>query len=117
MSGWVGIDLDGTLARHEPGSGVHRIGAPIMPMVERVRAYLAQGYECRIFTARVATPDPREAQLQAVMIQDWLERECRLPRLRVTCRKDFAMLRLYDDRAVGVVPNTGQIIELENANA
>jgi hypothetical protein len=28
--------------------------------------------------------------------------------LEVTCVKDFAMIELWDDRAVGVLMNTGQ---------
>ena len=54
--GWIGVDLDGTLAEHYwPAKGDYdptRIGDPIPMMVERVRGWLAEGREVRVFTAR-----------------------------------------------------------------
>ncbi len=56
MSGWLGVDLDGTLAEYDKFRGHEHIGAPIPAMVERVKALIASGFEVRIFTARVAEP-------------------------------------------------------------
>ena len=56
---WIGVDLDGTLARYEQYEGPMSIGEPIPEMVDRVKAWLAAGREVRIFTARVSDPhDP-----------------------------------------------------------
>jgi hypothetical protein len=109
--GWIGVDLDGTLAHYDRWRGVGHIGQPIMPMVWRVRNWLAEGRDVRIFTARVA-PHPQQTlsvdELTAI-IQDYTELHLG-KRLPVTCQKDYAMIELWDDRAVGVVPNTGEPI-------
>ncbi len=100
-SGWVGVDFDATLAEYHGYVPGGRFGDPIAPMMERVKAWLAEGVEVRIMTARAADPD------EARKVQDWCEFHG-LPRLAVTDRKDFAMIELWDDRAVRVVANTGQ---------
>lgn len=46
--GWIGVDLDGTLAHYDKWIGPEHIGEPIAPMVDRVRAWLGQGIEVRI---------------------------------------------------------------------
>ena len=43
-------------------------------------------------------------------IQDYLEKECGLPRLEVTNIKTTSMKALYDDRAFHVVRNTGVVV-------
>lgn len=108
--GWIGVDLDGTLAVYGAWEGPEHIGAPIPPMVERVRLWLAQGRDVRIFTARVShdgTPArAAEAALAEKAITEWCVRIFGKP-LAVTCAKDFAMIELWDDRCVQVVTNTG----------
>jgi len=52
-SGWIGIDLDGTLAEYGKWQGVDHIGAPIPLMVARVKRMIAEGINVRIYTARV----------------------------------------------------------------
>lgn len=103
--GWIGVDLDGTLAHYDHWRGSHHIGEPIMPMVERVKEWLADGIEVRIFTARVS--DGRQAD--ATIIQDWAQKHIGV-RLPVTNVKDFAMLELYDDRCVQVLKNEGVLL-------
>lgn len=44
--GWIGVDLDGTLAEYH-GWDDGRIGAPIPKMVQRVKQWLAEGKEVR----------------------------------------------------------------------
>lgn len=106
--GWVGVDLDGTLAFYEGWKGPAHVGAPIPAMVERVQRWLADGqYDVKIFTARVSTRDREEAAAVVAAIQLWCEEHIGA-RLEVTCVKDYAMVELWDDRAVQVVPNTGQ---------
>src|SRR5688572_22863629 len=50
--GWIGVDLDGTLAYHDPQQGLDPIGKPIEATLFRVRQWLDAGIEVRIFTAR-----------------------------------------------------------------
>lgn len=105
--GWIGVDLDGTLAHHEPGNfkaGI--IGAPIPKMVARVQQWLARGKEVRVFTARAHLSTPATG----LTIRAWC-REHIGQELMVTCVKDFNMVELWDDRAVQVVTNTGMTID------
>lgn len=113
--GWHGVDLDGTLAHYDSWHGPEHIGAPIPKMIERVKIWLGTRQEVRIFTARVyAAPNNAEQQIAAAVsmlaIQDWCLENFGM-HLPVTCQKDFAMIDLWDDRAVQVVPNTGETLE------
>lgn len=101
MSGWIGVDFDGTLSLHYKGLD---IGAPIQPMVDRVKYWLANGIDVRIFTARAALPD------QAELVARWCEEHIG-QRLQVTDRKDFNMIELWDDRAIQVIRNTGEPVK------
>lgn len=103
---WIAVDFDGTLA---VASGtMEHCGEPIPAMVERVKRWLAEGKCVKILTARVSG-GPHWADFtvrQRRMIEDW----CALyigQKLEVTCRKDFAMSELWDDRAVCVEYETG----------
>ena len=101
--GWIGVDLDGTLARYDDWVGPEHIGEPIAAMVDRVKAWLGQGIEVRIMTARAW----RASSEDIASIQDWTEKHIG-HRLPVTCEKDYGMIELWDDRAVSVRSNTGQ---------
>ena len=106
MAGWIGVDLDGTLAHYTGWQGIEHVGAPIMPMVNRVRAWLADGHEVRIFTARVSCDEPERTACIAA-IDEWASEHIGQT-LRVTNVKDFGMVELWDDRAVQVEMNTGK---------
>lgn len=100
----IAVDLDGTLAKWSPDKfDPAVIGAPIKPMVERVKHWLDMGHEVVIFTARVSTPG------SFPHIHRWL-REQGLPELRITNRKESEMEEFWDDRAVAVERNTGRIL-------
>lgn len=101
--GWIGFDLDATLAVHADGAGIRTIGEPIPKMVARLMRHIKEGYEVKIFTARGNDPE------QVEMIKEWL-RVHKLPDLEVTATKDYRLIRFYDDRAISVEPNTGRII-------
>jgi len=105
-NGWIAVDLDGTLAEYESFKGADVIGKPIPLMVERIRRWLADGYEVRIFTARVSEPNPvmRERCHQA--IYDYTKEHIGVG-LKATNIKDYAMIEQWDDRAIQVIPNTG----------
>jgi hypothetical protein len=110
---WIGVDLDGTLATYDYWRGPWHIGEPIMPMVDRVKYWLSQGYEVRIFTARVShdgTPERiTDAEIALASIQAWCSMHIGQV-LRVTNQKDFGMAELWDDRAVQVVRNVGEFV-------
>lgn len=113
------MDLDGTLASYDGWHGGAVIGNPVPLMAERVRAWIGEGKDVRIFTARVGVRDivndegqsasEAFADAQRELIQDWTEYHfgARLP---VTAQKDFQMVELWDDRAVAVEHNTGEIL-------
>ena len=105
---WIGVDLDGTLAHHVRGQGVHFVGEPVPMMLERVKQWLKHGKRVKIFTARVCGAAGEEDRLQQVaMIEDWCVHHLG-QKLEVTALKDFEMLELWDDRAIAVEPNTGR---------
>lgn len=103
--GWIGVDLDGTLAEYHGWTGYAQdIGPPIEPMVERVKQWLAEGHTVKIMTARVYK-DPDGLVEEA--IKEWcLEHIGQV--LEVTCVKDYSMIELWDDRAVRIKPNEGE---------
>jgi hypothetical protein len=111
--GWIGVDLDGTLAVYEGWQGAHNIGAPIPLMVERVKDWVRQGINVRIMTARVfsdGTPERnRDVEVSRDLIAAWCLEHLGF-RLPVTCTKDYGMVELWDDRCVQVIPNTGQAL-------
>ena len=103
--GWIGVDFDGTLAHYDGWRGDFEYGPPVPAMVERVKGWIQAGHLVKIFTARVSE---REGVPEIVdAIQDWLV-DAGLPRLEVTNVKDYAMIELWDDRAVQVIANTGE---------
>jgi hypothetical protein len=108
-SGWIGVDLDGTLAHW--GGDVTRIGAPVRAMLARVQGWLAEEREVRVFTARVAPINGAEfVAEQTQLIQEWCLRHVGTA-LEVTAIKDFGLLELYDDRACHVEMNTGRLTD------
>ncbi|MCJ9696907.1 hypothetical protein MOV76_35685 [Rhizobium sp. PRIMUS64] len=107
--GWIGIDLDGTLAHYDKWRGIDHIGDPVPAMASRVLQWHAEGRAMKIFTARVAGP-PVERRQVIRIIHNWLHRHG-LPVLEVTNVKDFAMIELWDDRAVQVQMNTGRRVD------
>lgn len=103
---WIGVDLDGTLAHYDRWRGVDHIGEPIPIMVNRVKKWLAAGITVKIFTARIYGRDLTEV---LPPIWRWCEEQFG-QRLPVTNIKEQSMVVLYDDRAVRVVKNTGELI-------
>lgn len=102
-SPWIGVDLDGTLARDLGSGRGEDIGSPIEPMLIRVKRWIADGHTVKIFTARASSPR------QVVAVKKWLA-SCGLPNLEVTNVKDQRMMELWDDRCVQVTTNLGEPI-------
>lgn len=105
MAGWIGVDLDGTLAEYDGWQGIGHIGAPIPAMVERVQRWIKEGRTVKVMTARVSRAN--EARSAQLYIQMWTAEHIGAV-LEVTCKKDFGMDELWDDRAVAVEPNSGR---------
>lgn len=99
-SGWIGVGLDGTLARSSPLDRPDAIGEPLPPMLRRVRHWIRSGR-----TVRIVTPRAGDA-MQEQHIRRWCQRH-RLPELAITNQIDDAMIALWDARSVGVLPDLG----------
>lgn len=102
-SGWIGVDLDGTLARYDGFQGGEHVGEPIPLMLTRVRKWLEEGKEVRIMTARAA----EGTDLSRIPIENWLKKHVGRV-LPITCVKDRYMRELWDDRAIQIIKNTGK---------
>lgn len=105
MSGYIGVDLDGTLAFYDGWRGATHVGEPIRPMVKRVKQWLKAGVEVRIVTARASHKHDLAEVIAA--IDTWCLKHIG-QKLAVTCEKTFGLIELWDDRAVQVIPNTGR---------
>lgn len=122
MSGWIGVDLDGTLAMYPVP--IDQIGEPIPLMVARVKQWHDDGIEVRIVTARVGQcgvdnpdgvkDDETFAMNQRRLIHEWCKKHLGFD-LKVTCMKDFQMIQLWDDRAIQVRTNTGERVDSPNS--
>lgn len=49
--GWIGVDLDGTLAYYDGRKGAEHIGDPILRMMKIVKDWVDEGVPVKIFTA------------------------------------------------------------------
>ena len=117
---WIGVDLDGTLSKYT-NDPTWPIGDPVPEMVDRVKQWLADGRDVRIFTARVdgglcerycELPVEWQDKYRRItpivdMVQAWCLEHVGV-KLPVTNRKDADMEVLWDDRCVQVVRNTGR---------
>lgn len=97
---WIGVDLDGTLAKDTGWKGIEHIGEPIQPMVDKINRWLKAGKTVKIFTARAEEP-------KAVpYVKAWLS-GLGFGDLEVTNIKDMYMDELWDDKAKRVKKNKG----------
>jgi hypothetical protein len=116
--GWIGVDVDGTLSEYNGWVAGDHCGPPVPAMLARVKAWLEEGKDVRIFTARIAHDGSpkrlQDAELARTAIVEWckLYVGCELP---ITNMKDYGMIELWDDRCVQVRPNTGVSLEEEIA--
>lgn len=113
--GWIGVDLDATLAHYLEWEGVDVIGEPIAAMVDRVKGWLEKGLQVKIMTARVycgESGEPagdryRDAQIARRAIEKWCLKHIGVI-LPITCCKNTQMITLWDDRVIQVKPNSGE---------
>ena len=109
MSKMIDVDLDGTLAHHDRSRRFDPmvVGAPIPKMVARVKRAVAAGHKIRIFTARVSTGTQAERDRIRSAIAVWAKEHLGfIP--DITHEKSIMTSEVWDDRAVRVVPNTGE---------
>lgn len=88
--GWIGVDLDGTLAVYDVWRGPDHIGEPIPLMVKRVKRWVEQGCDVRIFTARVCQ-DNSTAEIAREAINKWQAEHLGFV-LPVTSDKDYRII-------------------------
>lgn len=111
-SGWIGVDLDGTLVLYGDWKGPEHVGEPVPLMLERVKRWIDSGVEVRIFTARVCQWKDGNKDVDKVRaaIDAWCLKHVGTV-LPITCEKDYQMVELWDDRAVQVEKNTGRRVD------
>lgn len=101
---WHGFDLDGTLAKYEGWQGKNHIGEPVEKVKQRIEKLLSEGNKVKIFTARASDPKAIPP------IKEWLKQH-NLPLLEITNKKNPGMISLYDDIAIQVRKNTGNLVK------
>jgi hypothetical protein len=104
MDQWIGVDLDGTLMTWVGNGDV--MGHPVPRMVDRVKFWLSQGKNVKIFTARASQSDKVRLDANIRAINLWCLEHLGVV-LPVTCVKDYDCVEIWDDKAVRVVRNTG----------
>lgn len=109
--GWIGVDFDGTIAYQIKRTDPYQLGPPIPRMVERVCGWLKDGYRVKIMTARMAAYSHTLGQYRDLnkmerMLRDWCKEHLG-QELEITNQKDGEMLALWDDKAIGVVADSG----------
>lgn len=96
------VGFDGTLCVDK---GIHP-GAPIYPMVVRVRRWVQDGHTVKIFTSRLDQETAQAERINVRIITDWCEREGLVnldgSALVITNRKGRDCDEFWDDRAVSV---------------
>ena len=102
--GVIAVDLDSTLAEYTEWKGIEHIGAPVPKMLARVKQWIKDGREVIIFTARIGNEGAEP------YIEEWLE-ENGLGGLKITNLKTRDITEFWDDRAIQIVPNTGERID------
>jgi predicted ABC-type ATPase len=108
--GYIAVDLDGTLAEESGGAfDPDKIGPPVPVMIKRVKNWLADGKEVKIFTARIAGLEGETYSKTEALIKAWCYKNIG-QELPVICEKDPSMLELWDNRAVAVETNTGKVV-------
>ena len=108
---WIGFDLDGTLAEYDGWKGIEHIGSPVKRMCDLAKELHSKGEEVKILTARVAPrKDGADTSKAKKYIEEWCEKNLGFVP-EITHEKDSLMEKLYDDRVVQVIPDTGITIE------
>jgi len=112
---WIAVDFDGTLATWGCpwNKDYSATGSPIPKMIGRVKKWLSEGKDVRIFTARADQYHPSGTLSSSAMrrpLEAWCLKHLGQI-LPITNRKDYWCRVIYDDRAIQVIKDTGELIE------
>jgi len=120
MKKTIAVDFDGTISTYNGQEGVDyepgKVGNPIPLMIERVKAWLAEGTEVVIFTARVHPSNPREEVESASKALKEFSLKFFGVELEVTHEKHPKFTEMWDDKAVRVIRETGVISDGSDVN-
>lgn len=112
---WIGFDFDGTIAHTVKGKfKPEHIGEPIPKMIFLLKQYINDGKEVKIFSARVSTNGTIPSIYNALLSRFYMNKWCIKHigrKIDIVCQKDFLMVKLYDDLAIRVIKDTGEIVE------
>lgn len=111
--GHILVDFDATLATYEKFEGPDILGEPVPAMVERVKGWLKEGRDVRIFTARASSDGTPKRNLEATHAANAIRSWCKLhlgQELPITTQKTWETDEIWDDRAVQVEKNTGKVV-------
>jgi len=103
--GAIYVDLDGTLALYTSFISEKHIGLPVEAMLDRVKKWIAEGKNVKIFTARAYS------EMAKSYIEDWLI-ENGIGGLEITNIKGPDGYEFWDDRAIAIEKNTGKILNI-----
>jgi len=107
---WIGVDYDGTMVTHPSFVDPNDHGGKVVPkMRDRVVRWCMQGRRVKIMTARAANTNPnREQDIAPIRqhLKDNYPEVCH--NLEITAEKDYGMIELWDDRAIGIIRDTGE---------
>lgn len=112
---WIAVDFDGTLATFGCNwqEDYRATGEPVPAMVKRVKQWLAEGEDVRIFTARMDCYHPKFKKLTPIQVRGPIVAWCLKHlgvELPITNVKDYFCKAIYDDRAIQVEHDTGRLI-------
>jgi hydroxymethylpyrimidine pyrophosphatase-like HAD family hydrolase len=102
----IAVDLDGTLAEYHGWKGVTHIGKAVPSIVSALKQAQELGAEIWIFTARVSDDESSQASFY---INDWLKQHG-IEVAGITATKHKFFTEFWDDRAIQVVRNTGEMV-------
>jgi hypothetical protein len=105
---WIGVDFDCTLSMYFGYQSIGN-GVAITPMIERVKKWISEGKDVRIFTARVA-PSNNFSEEELVGHYKYIENWCKInigAVLPIVYYKDVFLEEFWDDKAIQLIPNTG----------
>lgn len=120
--GYILVDMDGTMFKYTEWTKWNEFGEPIPLMIDRVKRWLAEGKDVRVFTARCPLPHEEDKEhvcrksgekWTGVQMKYAIALHCEKhvgQRLRSQCYKDLNAIEIWDDRAVGVEANTGRTL-------
>lgn len=109
------VDFNGTLAWHDKGAkvigedGKPLLGKPIKRMVDRVKKLLASGMGVKIQCGTVGAGGPNGEKMAAA-IREWTKAHLG-QELEVTGSITPRCLGIWNDKARGVIRNTGRFVD------